>query len=86
MEKQDFYTQWKDYRRQVRVPENFSSGVMAAIENQVPKEENELPAGMTAFSSRVMRWAAAAGLMLLGIGRIVFITVNLLRANPLVPY
>lgn len=68
------------------MPENFSSGVMAAIENQVPREEDELPTRITDSSSRLMQWAAAASLMLLGIGRIVFITVNLLRANPLVPY
>jgi hypothetical protein len=86
MENEDFYTQWKEHRQQVQVPEDFSSSVMAAIESQAPGEGDELPTGITDFSSRIMRWAAAAGLMLLGIGRIVFITVNLLRANPLVPY
>lgn len=86
MEKKDLYAQWKEYRRHVPVPEDFASGIMALIENQVPEEENELPTGLTDFSNRLTRWTTAAGLMLLGLIRIAFITVNLLRANPLAPY
>jgi hypothetical protein len=86
MEQKDVYTQWKDYRRHVPVPEDFSSGVMAAIERRVFRNDDELPDAMALLSSRLKRWSVAAALVLLGIGRIAFITVNLLRANPLAPY
>jgi hypothetical protein len=86
MKKEDVYTQWKAYRRDVPVPEDFASGVMAAIENQKPIHDNELPAGLTAFSNRITRWGAAAGLVMLGIFRILYIAANLLQANPLMPY
>jgi hypothetical protein len=86
MDKEDFYTRWKEYRNHAPVPENFASGVMVTIENQVPQEEGELPGGLTDVWNRSMQWSTAAGLLLLGLLRIVFITVSLLRANPLVPY
>jgi hypothetical protein len=86
MGKKDIYTQWKEYRRYVPVPENFSDGVMAAIEANVPSGEDELPAGLTELSNRIARWGAAAGLVMLGIFRILYIAANLLQANPLMPY
>jgi hypothetical protein len=86
MEKDNFYNQWKEYRRNVSVPENFASGVMAVIENQVPKQDDELPVALTGARHRLLRWCAAASLVLLGIMRIGFIAINLLRANSLVPY
>jgi hypothetical protein len=86
MKKEDIYSQWKEYRRHVPVPENFSDGVMAAIENQEPSNDGELPAGLTDFSNRITRWSAAAGLVMLGLFRILYIAGNLLQANPLMPY
>ena len=86
MEKEDFYIQWKAYRRNVSVPENFAGGVMAAIENQRIEEEFELPAALTGIRGRLLQWSAAASLLLLGIIRIAFIAANLLQANSLVPF
>jgi hypothetical protein len=86
MEKKDIYTQWKEHRRHIPVPENFASSVMAAIENRGPKEEHELPAALTGIRNRLLQWSAAASLLLLGLLRIGFIALNLLRANSLVPY
>jgi hypothetical protein len=86
MEKEDIYTQWKEHRRHVPVPEDFSSGVMAMIDNRKTREAYELPAALTGFRSRLMQWSAATGLVMLGLMRIAFIAVNLLRANSLVPY
>ena len=86
MDEKDYYTQWKEHRRQVPAPDHFADSVMSAIENQDPGEEYELPPGLVVFSNRVMRWAAAAGLLLLGFFRILYVAGNLLRANPLMPY
>ena len=86
MEKDLFYARWKERRRQVSVPDHFTSGVMAAIENLDTGEEYELPPVMVDLSNRLMRRAAAAGLLLLGLFRILYIAGNLLRANPLMPY
>jgi hypothetical protein len=86
MEKEDLYTQWKEYRRHVPVPENFTGNLMAAMDKQVPRADKELPAGLTVFSNRIMRWSAAAGLVMLGLFRILYIAGNLLRANTLMPF
>jgi hypothetical protein len=85
MNKEDFYAQWKSYRRHVPVPEDFAGGVMAAIEHRRIMEEYELPCGWTGFSTPLMRWTTAAGLLLLGLFRILYIAGNLIRANPLMP-
>ena len=86
MDDKDFYARWKEHRRLVPVPDHFTGSVMAAIEHQNPGEEYELPAEMIDISNRLMRRAAAAGLLLLGLFRILYIAGYLLRANPLMPY
>ncbi len=86
MEENDFYSQWKEHRRHVPVPDHFTNSVMAAMENQRAGGEYELPPGLFDFPNRLMRRAAAAGLMLLGVFRILYIAGNLLQANPLMPY
>ena len=85
MDEEDSYAQWKSYRRHVPVTEDFAGGVMAAIENQRIGQECELPCGWTDFSNSLMRWTTAAGLLLLGLFRILYIAGNLIRANPLMP-
>jgi hypothetical protein len=85
MKKEDVYTQWKAHRQNVPVPEHFASTVLAAIENRPPRGEEELPAALTDLSNRITRWGVAAGLVMLGLFRLVYIAVNLLRANPLMP-
>ncbi len=85
MKKEDLYTQWKAYRQNVPVPDHFAGTVMAAIENRAPKGEEELPAILTDLSNRMTRWGVAAGLVMLGLFRLLYIAANLLRANPLMP-
>ena len=86
MNKETIFLQWKEHRRHLPVPENFSAGVMARIEIQTPRQEYELPAGLTDFPNRLVQWGAAAGLVLLGIFRILYIAANLLRTSALMPY
>ena len=86
MNDKDFYARWKEHRRHVPVPDHFTDGVMAAIEKQNPGEEDELPAEIIDFSNHLKRWAAAAGLLLLGLFRILYVIGNLLRTNSLMPY
>ena len=69
----------------VPVPDHFANTIMAAIENQRIGQECELPCGWTGFSNSLMRWTTAAGLLLLGLFRILYIAGNLIRANPLMP-
>lgn len=86
MKKETIYTQWKESRRQIPVPEGFAAGVMARIENQTPNEEIDRPVGLTDIQFRLMQWSMAAGLVLLGLFRIFYIAANLLRTNLLMPY
>jgi hypothetical protein len=85
MDKEDFYTQWKEMRRHVPVPGNFSGGVMAVIQKQTPGNNEELPAGLIHFPGRFIRWSTGAGLVILGLLRILYIAGNLIQANPLMP-
>jgi len=86
MDDKDFYARWKEHRRHVPVPEDFTGGVMAAIENLDPGDQHEPPAEMIDLSNRLRQRAAAAGLLLLGLFRILYIAGSLLRANPIMPY
>jgi len=86
MKEETLYTQWKENRRQVPVPERFAAGVMAKIENQVQTDGYELPVGLTDIHDCLMQWSVAAGLVLLGLFRIFYIAANLLQANQLMLY
>lgn len=86
MKRDTFYTQWKETRRHVSVPEHFAVGLMARIENQVSGQDDEMPAGMTLLTGRLMQWSAAGGLVLLGLFRIFYIVASLLRPHLLMPY
>jgi hypothetical protein len=81
-----YYRDWKDHRRQVPVPEDFAAGVMARIEARKPQSEFEAPEVFAACSSRVIQWSLAAGLAALGLFRLLYVVVNLLQANLLMPY
>ncbi len=86
MQKEKLYTQWKQHRRQVQVPENFAAEVMTEIKKQMTAGEYELPSGLNTVPNRFAQWAMAAGLILLGLFRVLYIAANLLRLNPLIPY
>jgi hypothetical protein len=80
------FEQWKQQRRNIPVPANFAAGVMAGIASRRAIQAQG-PAGAPAdFPSRLFKWSTGAGLLLLGLFRIIYITVNLLRANALMPY
>lgn len=81
MKKETIYSQWKEHRRQSPVPEDFAAGVMARVQCREPKKQFELPAGYTDFPNRLLQWSTAAGLVLLGLFRILYIAANLLRTN-----
>ncbi len=85
MKKETIYTQWKDHRRQIPVPEGFATAAMARIEHRVPKEAFERPGELIDFPNRLLQWSAAAGLVFLGVFRVFYIAANLLQANLLTP-
>jgi hypothetical protein len=75
----DIYHRWKQQRCDVPVPPGFSNRVMALIDQQPQKDR--LPRMMN-FRSRVtvlvFRWALGSALLLVGIFRISFVTIQLL--------
>lgn len=84
MKKETVYNQWKGHRRQVSVPENFTAGVMDRIEGHVRHQDDEMPFGMIDLPASLVQWSAAAGLMLLGLFRIVYIVAILFRPHLLI--
>lgn len=85
MKKDALYTQWIEQRRQVAVSEDFAAGVMARIESRTSSRAQELPMEAIFCPSRLLRWSAAAGLVLLGLFRIIYIAASLLRPHLLMP-
>ena len=83
MNKDKIYFQWMDQRRQVPVPDGFADRVMAEIKHQRPVERVSLFDGLGVRAHFAARWAAALGLIALGIYRIVFVTANLLMGSTL---
>ena len=86
MKKETLYNLWKSDRRQIQVPDNFAAGVMAEIENLRPGPVDDIPMQLDHADNRLVRWAMATGLVLLGLFRVFYIAVNLIRINPLTPY
>lgn len=84
MKKENIYNQWKEHRRQVSVPDYFTAGVMARIESQVHHQDDEMPFGMIDLPASLVQWSAAAGLVLLGLFRIVYIVATLFRPHLLI--
>lgn len=85
MKKETVYNQWKAYRRQVVVPEHFTTDVMQRIGSAAIERNDEFPAGLLDLSDCLVRWSAAGGLILVGLFRIFFIVANLLQPHLLVP-
>ena len=77
------YTQWINHRRKTLVPEGFAQRIVASIERQSPAPK---PARATAsgdIAHRLMNWAAAISMVLLGLFRLFYVTANLLFGSPL---
>ena len=79
------YTQWKNHRRNVPVPEGFAAGVMTHLDHRPPMVEDNLEDIATWFPGRLLQWSGAVGLVFIGLLRIVYIAASLLWANPLMP-
>ena len=82
MNKEDLYKQWKERRQEVIVPDHLSSRVMDRI-HTFERDADVL--GLSDYLleipeivNRMMRYAAAVGLSLLGIYRIYSVMGNLL--------
>lgn len=84
-EENRLYDQWKTQRRQINVPEHFTTDVMQHIRIVTAPESNEYPLGSVSLQSRLVSWSAAGGLILLGVFRILFIIANLMRPQMLMP-
>lgn len=83
MNQDKLYTQWTHQRREVSVPKDFSQRVMANIANQKPTARFTVFDDLGPRPSFLTRWAAAIGLIAMGVYRIVFVTANLLLGSTL---
>jgi hypothetical protein len=85
MKQENVYTQWKAYRRQVVVPDHFTTDVMQRIGSVEIERNDEFPAGLLDLPGCLVRWSAAGGLILVGLFRLFFIVANLLQPHLLMP-
>jgi hypothetical protein len=81
MEEDNIYRQWKSHRMQVHVPDHFNVDVMQRIAAISQENKMEFPVGAFDWSSRLTRWSAAGGLILLGVFRILYILTSLLHPH-----
>jgi hypothetical protein len=77
------YTQWINHRRKTSVPEGFAQQVVKTIERQAPAQKTARTRASSDIAHRLMHWAAAISMVLLGIFRLFYVTVNLLFGSPL---
>ncbi len=85
MDREKMIHKWKQNRRSVAVPGDFSAGVMAEIQARKVEPARDTPSDDITFSSRLLRWATAWGLALLGLFRILYIVINLCRPHLAMP-
>jgi hypothetical protein len=83
MNDDSLYTQWINHRRKSSVPKGFAQQVVESIERQAPAPNaaRTILSGDTAH--RLMNWAAAISMALLGLFRLLYVTANLLFGSPL---
>ncbi|MGD8836044.1 MAG: hypothetical protein PVI54_12125 [Desulfobacteraceae bacterium] len=77
------YTQWINHRRKASVPEGFSRRIVKSIEHQAPAPGRAQSKASGDIGQRLMNWAAAISMVLLGIFRLFYVTANLLFGSPL---
>jgi hypothetical protein len=77
------YTQWINHRRKTSVPKGFAQQVVESIERQAPAPKTARPKAFGDIAHRLMNWAAAISMVLLGIFRLFYVTSNLLFGSPL---
>ncbi len=73
-----FYTRWINHRRKTSVPDGFAQRIVASTENQAAATETAQAKAAGDIVHRLMNWAAAISMVLLGIFRLYYIMVNLL--------
>jgi hypothetical protein len=77
------YTQWINHRRKTSVPKGFAQQVVESIERQAPAPKIARSKAFGDIAHRLMNWAAAISMVLLGIFRLFYVTSNLLFGSPL---
>ncbi len=77
------YTQWINHRRKTTVPQGFAQRIVASIEGRSPAPETAQTKAAHTIAHRLMHWAAAIAMVLLGIFRLFYVTANLLFGSPL---
>ncbi len=73
-----FYTHWIHHRRKTSVPDGFAQRIVESIEGQTAAPETVPAQAAGDIAHRLVNWAAAISMVLLGIFRLYYITVNLL--------
>jgi hypothetical protein len=85
--KKQLYSAWLAHRKRIAAPKTFSKNVMEEINRahvtQVKPHNADLPYNL---DQPLSRWMAAAGLVLLGLFRILYIAGSLFRTNLVMPY
>jgi hypothetical protein len=77
------YTQWINHRRKTSVPEGFAQQVVESIERQAPTLKITRAKASGDIVHRLINWAAAISMVLLGLFRLFYVTANLLFGSPL---
>jgi hypothetical protein len=77
------YTQWINHRRKSSVPEGFAQQVVASIQRRAAAPKTTRAKAFGTMAHRLMHWAAALSMVLLGIFRLFYVTANLLFGSPL---
>lgn len=77
------YAQWIHHRRTTAVPDGFAQRVMQSIDRKSPERTRKAGIGSGAMTRRLINWAAAAAMVLLGLFRLLYVTANLLLGSPL---
>lgn len=77
------YSQWINHRRKTSVPDGFAQQIVASIERQSPAPKIAQAKAAGDIAHRLMNWAAAISMVLLGLFRLFYVTANLLFGSPL---
>jgi hypothetical protein len=77
------YTQWIHHRRTTEVPDGFAQRVMQSIDLKTPDRGKKTGIGSDVMTRRLVNWAAAVSMVLLGIFRLLYVTANLLLGSSL---
>ena len=77
------YAQWIHHRRTTAVPDGFAQRVMQSIGRKTPSPCRMAGIGPSGMIRRLLHWAAALSMVLLGLFRLLYVTANLILGSPL---